>query len=384
MTKLFLFICSTFILQTANTQVVKEITSIAMDTPKPASALSFSTIKEVKEQSKYNFQPIFTNTKNKIVSSNVLPSFYNQPTNLNYNLNVEAHNFIASYRRKNESELLRMKSWGAYYLTAMENILVQNGIPKQLVYLAVIETNLNINDVSWTGAVGMWQFMPETGRIYGLNVVGGVDERYDWNKSTYAACRYLQDLYKQFGDWLLVVAAYNGGPGRVYSAIKRSGSKNFWDLQYFLPTESSNHVKKFIATQYIMEGSTAIASVSAFPVLQQPKKFFNPLEKGAVALDTSNGLQHYTINGRYNSLIIAKYILLDIASFNILNPNFDQSIGKDESAYVLNLPEEKMNLFKANKLQIMNESLQLFLTINNAMPSSTIPPKYNIKKKRKY
>ncbi len=92
----------------------------------------------------------------------------------------------------------------------------------------------------------------------------GKDERTDYYKSTHAAAKYLRDLYTEFGDWLLVIAAYNGGPGNVYSAIRKSGSRNFWDLQYYLPAESRTHVKKFIGTHYVFEGQEAL--------LPSPKK----------------------------------------------------------------------------------------------------------------
>lgn len=351
------------------------------------SSLKVSYENPRKEEAKYTFKPIYTGKYNskKIGENSVIQSFYGQATsNLHYNLNLEAHNYISSFRNKNQNELLRMKSWGAYYLSSMESILIQNGIPKQLVYLAVIETHLDVNLVSWAGAAGMWQFMPETGRMYGLQVSGGYDERFNWQRSTYAAAAYLKDLYKNFNDWLLVVAAYNGGPGRVYSAIKRSGSRDFWALQYYLPKESSNHVKKFIATQYIMDGSTAIASINSNQI-EKPKKFFNPLEKGAVAVDTTKNMESKKISGRYNSLIIAKYILMDIATFNIINPNFDTDVAKEKSEYNLRLPKDKMDLFSANHLQIMNESLQLFLTLNNVYntdPTTTSPVLPVIKKRK--
>src|SRR5690606_30506303 len=118
-----------------------------------------------------------------------------------------------------------------------------------------IESNLKSNALSSAGARGPWQFMDYTAREYGLQVNRMIDDRIDYGKSTHAASKYLLSLYKDLKDWLLVIAAYNGGPGRVYSAIKRSGSRNFWDLQYYLPEESRNHVKKFIATHYIMEAA---------------------------------------------------------------------------------------------------------------------------------
>src|SRR4029079_14064440 len=126
-------------------------------------------------------------------------------------------------------------------------------LPKELKYLAVIESDLKSNALSHAGARGPWQFMSYTAKDYGLQVNKFIDDRTDYYKSTNAAAKYLLSLYKDLKDWLLVIAAYNGGPGRVYSAIKKSGSRNFWNMQYFLPEESRNHVKKFIATHYIME-----------------------------------------------------------------------------------------------------------------------------------
>jgi membrane-bound lytic murein transglycosylase D len=100
-----------------------------------------------------------------------------------------------------------------------------------LKYLAVIESELKPTATSWVGAVGPWQLMPATARLLGLKVSHKVDERTNYQKSTHAAAIYLKDLYTEFGDWLLVIAAYNGGAGNVYSAIRKSGSRNFWKLR---------------------------------------------------------------------------------------------------------------------------------------------------------
>ncbi len=341
--------------------------------------------------SKYSFEPVFASRKYK-QQLDLISAFNNNASSsaLQYNLTADAALFIEHYKRRNQAELTRMNSWGAYYLNSMQSILMQRGIPKQLVYLAVIETHLNVNLVSWAGAVGMWQFMAETARSCGLQVGYGVDERYDWYKSTHAAATYLNDLNRQFNDWLLVVAAYNCGPGRVHSAIKRSGSRNFWHLQYYLPLESSNHVKKFIGTQLIMEGSTTISTFTSntSSIPSKGKAYFNPLEQGTVAIDTThNPMLTTPLAGRYNALIIAKHILMDITSFNILNPNFAATIAKGESQYNLRLPQDKMQLFMANKLTIMNESLQLYFTLNQ-VPAATeadmvIPKKKNKAKRYK-
>jgi len=177
-------------------------------------------------------------------------------------LNPKALSFVEDYMEKFGANLGKMKDWGKPYFDIMNTILAQHGLPVELKYLSVIESALKTYAVSWAGAVGPWQFMPGTARYLGLRVNNKVDDRVDFYKSTHAAARYLTDLYGIYGDWLLVIAAYNGGPGNVNSAIRKSGSKNFWDLQYYLPTESRNHVKKFIATHYIMEGDGGITTVT--------------------------------------------------------------------------------------------------------------------------
>lgn len=142
---------------------------------------------------------------------------------------------------------------GGRYFAIIDKILEKNSIPKELKYLAVIESALNNNAVSPVGAAGPWQFMPSTGQLMGLTVNGRRDDRRDWAKSTQAACKYLTYLYDQLDDWLLVVAAYNSGPRPVINAIKRTGKHDYWAIKPYLPKETQNHVLAFIATATIME-----------------------------------------------------------------------------------------------------------------------------------
>jgi membrane-bound lytic murein transglycosylase D len=150
-------------------------------------------------------------------------------------LNPRALSFVQDYIKENRDELQGMRTWGRPYFNIIDGILAQYGLPRELKYLAVIESNLKPTAVSWVGAVGPWQLMPQTARDLGLKVARGNDERKNYYKSTRAAALYLRDLYNELGDWLLVIAAYNGGTNNVYHAIRRSGSHNFWDLQYYLP-----------------------------------------------------------------------------------------------------------------------------------------------------
>ena len=150
----------------------------------------------------------------------------------------EAIEFVDDYIKKFGPTLNNVKEKKKPYLDMMDEVLVKHGIPKELKYLAVIESYLNPNARSVSGAVGAWQFMPGTARNMGLKVSRKIDERKNIYKSTQAACRYLTSLYSLYGDWLLVVAAYNSGPGFVNTAIKKSGSDDFWELQQYLPVQA--------------------------------------------------------------------------------------------------------------------------------------------------
>ena len=140
-----------------------------------------------------------------------------------------------------------------FYMPIFEEALESYGLPLELKYLPVIESALNPNAVSRVGATGLWQFMLTTGKKYGLEVNSLVDERRDPVRASYAAAHYLRDLYKIFGDWNLVIAAYNCGPEAINRAIHRSnGEKDYWRIYPYLPKETRGYVPAFIAANYIM------------------------------------------------------------------------------------------------------------------------------------
>jgi membrane-bound lytic murein transglycosylase D len=170
-------------------------------------------------------------------------------------LNKHVKQFVKIYIQQNRKNLYSIKQRSSSPFIIIDSVFKCYGLPVQLKYLAVVESELKTKAVSKVGAVGPWQLMPATARILGLKINSRYDERKNYYKSTRAAARYLKDLHEEFGDWFLVFAAYNGGEGPVYSAIKRSGSKNFWALQQYLPEETREYVKKFIATCYYFEGA---------------------------------------------------------------------------------------------------------------------------------
>ncbi len=172
------------------------------------------------------------------------------PIHLSYNYIVRG--YINQYVAGRGTTLSRILALSQYYFPIIEEELLAAGLPLELRYLPIIESNLTIRATSFMGAVGLWQFMPATGKNLGLEINSLVDERCDILKSTRAACKFLSYLYKVYGDWTLAIAAYNCGPGNVNKALARAGDKrkSFWDIYDFLPTETRGYVPKFVAAAY--------------------------------------------------------------------------------------------------------------------------------------
>lgn len=316
-------------------------------------------VQYVSQVTKYGFKNLFTN-----FSYNAAAPYINQ-------INPNAESFVQDYMKAHGSYLHKMKSWGLPYFNLIENILKQYGLPKELKYIAVIESNLSVGATSEVGAGGPWQFMPPTARNFGLVVNPAVDERRDYYKSTHAAAKYLLILYKQLHDWLLVMAAYNGGLGRVYSAINKSGSRDFWRLQYYLPEESRTYVKRFIATHFIMEGGGGVTTLGGNTAsldetathtgYAASKEGNNPYtQKVNLTPEELSAVEILPISGKYNGLIIAKTLNMELTKFNHYNPFFEETLAA-KGNFDLRLPSDKMQLFIANKYQILNESVQLIL-----------------------
>jgi membrane-bound lytic murein transglycosylase D len=169
-------------------------------------------------------------------------------------LNKHVKLYVKNYIHQNTANLYNIKKRSGLHFSIIDSVFKPFQLPTQLRYLAVVESELKTKAVSRVGAVGLWQLMPETGRLLGLKINAHCDERKNDYKSTRAAAIHLRDLHKQFGNWLLAVAAYNCGEVPIYVAIRQSGSRNFWKLQSRLPAETREYVKKFIASCYYFEG----------------------------------------------------------------------------------------------------------------------------------
>lgn len=171
------------------------------------------------------------------------------PIHLPYNTIVRS--YIQRYTQPT-GVMQSVLSLAQYYFPMIDEELIKAGLPVELHAMAIIESALRSTAVSRAGAAGLWQFMPTTGRSYGLQINSMVDERFDPVKSTKAACRFMKDLYNMYNDWSLAIAAYNCGPGNVNKALARAGGnpKSFWEVYWYLPSETRGYVPAFIAASY--------------------------------------------------------------------------------------------------------------------------------------
>ena len=172
------------------------------------------------------------------------------PIDLVYNSYVE--NSINSYLGRNKKLVSRMLGLASEYFPMFEACLDKYDIPLEFKYLAIVESALNPRARSRSGAKGLWQFMYTTGKQYNLNVTSYLDERQDPLKSTEAACQYFAKLYEMFGDWNLVLAAYNGGPGYLTRTMAKTGLYDYWELRPYLRRETRGYVPAFVAVNYVM------------------------------------------------------------------------------------------------------------------------------------
>ena len=271
-------------------------------------------------------------------------------------LSPKAVPFVQEYIRKQGKELEKMKGWGRPYFDVYDNILPRYGVPTELKYLSVIESHLQSGLRSWAGAVGPWQLMDYEAKRFGLRVGNGIDERTDYYKSTEVAAKLLKELYDQFGDWLLVVAAYNGGAGRVKKAIRLSGSRDFWDLQYYLKEETRTHVKKFIGTHYIFEGGGGETTMTT----AEFKDFKANTIRTNEALLNDSSLIITPVSGRYCAQVVAKGLDMSLAEFNKLNAGFDKAMANGDN-YNLRLTRNKAAIFQIKRKNLLKESINLLL-----------------------
>lgn len=245
--------------------------------------------------------------------------------------------FIDLYTGRLRNQVSFMLGACNFYVPLFEEALDAYGLPIELKYLPIIESALNPSAVSRAGASGLWQFMIGTGKIYGLESNSLVDERRDPIKATWAAARYLKDLYNIYNDWNLVIAAYNCGPGNVNKAIRRSnGKRDYWEIYNYLPRETRGYVPAFIAANYVM---TYYRDHNICPMETQ------------IPADTDT----LRIARNLHFEQIAAVTGIDLDQIRSLNPQYKRSIiPGDVKPYTLRLPYNNIYAFIENQDSVYN------------------------------
>lgn len=293
------------------------------------------------------------------------------PTVIEMPYNDVVQKMIDKYCVKLRRSVSTMLGLYNLYIPIFEEALEAYSLPLELKYLPVVESALNPTAVSRVGATGLWQFMLTTGKQYGLEVNSMVDERRDPIKASYAAAHYLSDLYKIFGDWNLVIAAYNCGPDMITKAIHRSkGETDYWQIYPYLPKETRGYVPAFIAANYVM---TYYCDHNICPMTTEL-----PIKTDTIMLDKDVHFEQ-----------IASVLNVDIQQIKSLNPQYRQNIiNGNTKLSTLRLPIEYINSFIDNEDRILAHNADELLSkrkeveVNNTVPT-TVKSKKSRKSSRK-
>ena len=251
------------------------------------------------------------------------------------------HQFVEYFTYRKPSFTKMMLERSPYFFPIYEKILKENDMPDELKYLSLIESGLNPRAISHASAGGLWQFMPVTGREFGLRQNDYIDERFCPEKATDAACKYMKRLYRIFGDWEMALAAYNSGPGTVKRAIRRSGKNTFWGVYPFLPRETRSYVPQYVGILYMMTYANdhgIFAEKPEYPVLTETIN-----TSGYFDLETFSNLSGVTFEEIYR-----------------LNPQIIGTIIPAQfGAYSLKIPKEKHGYFEENQLAILDSASKM-------------------------
>ena len=271
-------------------------------------------------------------------------SILNNKTPFGLVYNQEVKKQITIFANIHRNHISRMLGKANYYFPLFESQLDKFDLPLEFKYLAIVESALKPHARSRSAATGLWQFMYTTGKIYNLNVTSYLDERSDPLKSTIAACEYFTFLYKMFNDWELVLAAYNGGPGYVSRAMRKSGAKDYWSVRPYLREETQNYVPKFIAVNYIMNYA------SEHNIYPKPYKL------------TMAETDTLSINQSMTFEVLSKTLGIDIELIKELNPMYKRNLipVSINSTAVIRLPYNAVATFinNSDSIYAYSESLQ--------------------------
>ncbi|MCC9062410.1 lytic transglycosylase [Flavobacterium piscisymbiosum] len=288
------------------------------------------------------------------------------PFDIEYNQGLE--NIIKSFLKNRKKSFSRLMSLSEYYFPIFEDAFARQNVPLEIKYLAVVESALNPKAVSKMGATGLWQFMYGTGKQYALKIDSYIDERSDPLKATAAASEYMTKMFNIFGDWELVLASYNSGPGNVTKAIRRSGGKTkYWDIRNHLPKETQGYVPAFLATMYLFE--------------YHKEHGINP-QRAVVKNFETDTVQ---IKNQMSFKQIADLLDMPQSQIQLLNPSYKLNVVPfyQGEAHYLRLPKDKIATFVSNEDKIYD--YVAYQSRNKTMPTQLalkVTPKAKAKLER--
>ena len=288
------------------------------------------------------------------------------PFDIEYNQGLE--NIIKSFLKNRKKSFSRLMSLSEYYFPIFEDAFARQNVPLEIKYLAVVESALNPKAVSKMGATGLWQFMYGTGKQYALKIDSYIDERSDPLKATAAASEYMSKMFNIFGDWELVLASYNSGPGNVTKAIRRSGGKTkYWDIRNHLPKETQGYVPAFLATMYLFE--------------YHKEHGINP-QRAVVKNFETDTVQ---IKNQMSFKQIADLLDMPQSQIQLLNPSYKLNVVPfyQGEAHYLRLPKDKIATFVSNEDKIYD--YVAYQSRNKTMPTQLalkVTPKAKAKLER--
>ncbi len=272
--------------------------------------------------------------------------------------------YVKLFSDNKRGMISRMMGLAELYFPLYEQKLAEYGLPKELKYLSIIESALNPVAKSRSGAAGLWQFMPPTGKLFGLTINNEIDERKDPEQATEAACKYLKELYGYFGDWQLALSAYNAGPGTIRKAITKSGGKRtYWELRPYLPKETQGYVPAFIGAAYVMNFA------HEHNICRTAPKF------------TYNDLTKVEVSGSFSFNHLAEVLEVPIEDLKYLNPVYkNDAVAVNTLSHTICLPKDKLCDYNYCEQDIYNMYLcstepdrnnpQMELEMASADPSS--------------
>jgi len=271
------------------------------------------------------------------------------PFEIEYNQGLE--NIIKSFLKNRKKSFSRLMSLSEYYFPMFEDAFAKQNVPLEIKYLAVVESALNPKAVSKMGATGLWQFMYGTGKQYALKIDSYIDERSDPLKATAAASEYMSKMFNIFGDWELVLASYNSGPGNVTKAIRRSGGKTkYWDIRNYLPKETQGYVPAFLATMYLFE--------------YHKEHGINPERAVVKNFETDT----VCVKNQMSFKQIADLLDMPQSQIQLLNPSYKMGVVPfyQGEQHFIRLPKDKVATFLSNE-----EQIYAYVKYNTELKSTT-------------